>query len=336
MHMADALVSVAVGGTMMAASAAIVTNSVKKLNKDMDEKKIPLMGVLGAFIFAAQMINFSIPGTGSSGHLAGALILAIILGPYAGFLTMASVLIIQALMFADGGLLALGCNIFNLAFYTCFIAYPFIYRPLTRKTKSFFRILTSSLLASIIGIQMSAFSVVIQTLLSGKTELPFGRFLLLMQPIHFAIAIVEGIVTAAVVMFVIKTRPEIIDKNEKIKDKDSLRNVIVTIFTVAIIIGGIFSWLASSDPDGLEWSIFNASGEKDIVAEGNVHIFAENIQEKTSLLPDYSLSDKELVSEKVSTSIAGITGVVITLFILVLAGIIIKRKKRKAMYHRGK
>ena len=86
------------------------------------------MGIMAAFIFAAQMINFTIPGTGSSGHLGGGMILAILLGPYAGILTMASVLAVQALFFADGGLMALGCNIFNLGFFPCFIAYPLIFK----------------------------------------------------------------------------------------------------------------------------------------------------------------------------------------------------------------
>ena len=134
MHMADALISPAVGGTFWVASAAALAFSARKLKESSDEQRIPLMGVLAAFIFAAQMINFTIPGTGSSGHLGGGLILAILLGPWAGFLAMASVLTVQALFFADGGLLALGCNIFNLGVPTCFIAYPLIYRPLIGPT----------------------------------------------------------------------------------------------------------------------------------------------------------------------------------------------------------
>jgi len=117
MHMADALISPAVGGTVWAATAGLTVYSARKLKQEMDDRKLPLMGVLGAFVFAAQMINFTIPATGSSGHLGGGMILAILLGPYAAFLTMASVLTVQALFFADGGLLALGCNIFNLGFF---------------------------------------------------------------------------------------------------------------------------------------------------------------------------------------------------------------------------
>ena len=113
---------------MWAATASLTVYSAKKLKNNLDEHKVPLMGVLGAFIFAAQMINFTIPATGSSGHLGGGMILAILLGPTAAFLVMASVLTVQALFFADGGLLALGCNIFNLGFFPCFIAFPFIYK----------------------------------------------------------------------------------------------------------------------------------------------------------------------------------------------------------------
>ena len=116
MHMADALISPAVGGAMWAVSAAAVAWCSKKVKEDLDERKVPLMGVLGAFVFAAMMINFTIPGTGSSGHLGGGLLLAVLLGPHAAFLVIASILVVQALFFADGGLLALGCNIFNLGF----------------------------------------------------------------------------------------------------------------------------------------------------------------------------------------------------------------------------
>ncbi|MCE1274327.1 MAG: energy-coupling factor ABC transporter permease, partial [Chlorobiales bacterium] len=130
MHMSDALLSPAVGGTFWAVSAGMIGLSAKKITAEENGSKTVLMGVLGAFVFAAQMINFTIPGTGSSGHIGGGLLLAVLLGPWRAFITLASVLVIQALFFADGGLLALGCNIFNLAFFPAFIAWPFIYRPI--------------------------------------------------------------------------------------------------------------------------------------------------------------------------------------------------------------
>ena len=126
MHMADALISPAGGGAMWAAGGAVVVYSARKVRSELDESKIPLMGVAGAFVFAAQMLNFAIPGTGSSGHLGGALLLAILLGPEAAFLVMASILAVQALFFADGGLLALGCNMINMGFFSAFVADPLV------------------------------------------------------------------------------------------------------------------------------------------------------------------------------------------------------------------
>src|SRR5574340_291504 len=151
MHMADALLSPAVGATFWAGTLGAIAYCSKKLKENMDEKMIPLMGVLGAFIFAAQMINFTIPATGSSGHLGGGMILAIVLGPYAAFLVMSSVLTVQALFFADGGLLGLGCNIWNLGMYPCFIAYPLIYKPLVGDGNNPNKILIAALVSGVVA-----------------------------------------------------------------------------------------------------------------------------------------------------------------------------------------
>jgi len=160
MHMADALLSPAVGGTLWAVSAAGIAYCARKVRDDLDERKVPLMGVLGAFLFAAQMINFSIPGTGSSGHLGGGLLLAILLGPHAAFLTVASVLVVQALFFADGGLLALGCNIFNLGFFPAFVAYPLVYQRIAGARPSPARLSVATIVAAVVGLQLGAFGVV--------------------------------------------------------------------------------------------------------------------------------------------------------------------------------
>ena len=153
MHMADALLSPAVGGTMWVVTAGAIAYCSKKVRAEPDDLRIPLMGVLGAFIFAAQMISFTIPVTGSSGHLGGGLILSILLGPHAAFLTIASVLVVQAFFFADGGLLALGCNIFNLGVFPAFIAYPFIYKNIVGSAPTPGRISVASMAAAIIGLR---------------------------------------------------------------------------------------------------------------------------------------------------------------------------------------
>lgn len=348
MHMADALISPVVGGTMLAATAGVTAYSIKKIQNDMDEKKIPLMGVMGAFVFAAQMINFSIPGTGSSGHIGGGILLAILLGPYAGFLTMASILLIQALFFGDGGLLAYGCNVFNLGFYTCFIAYPLIYKWLTRKGITSKRIFGASMVSTLVGLQIGAFSVVLETLLSGKTELPFGTFLLLMQPIHLAIGVAEGLVTSAIVTFVWRARPEIIEKAAKGEalGNISMKKVLTSLIIGVVLVGGTISWFASSNPDGLEWSMEKTSGTAELKAPDGIHKTLSEIQSKTAFLPDYSFKTNEDENKEESdteaeeqwpaistgTSVSGIVGGTLTLALAAFTGFIIslvKRKKKK-------
>jgi len=296
MHMADALISPAVGGTMWAATAGLTVYSAKKLKENLDEHKVPLMGVLGAFIFAAQMINFTIPATGSSGHLGGGMILAILLGPYAAFLVMASVLTIQALFFADGGLLALGCNIFNLGFFPCFIAYPFIYRKIVGEQPSPSRILLGAMAAAILSLQMGAFGVVSETLFSGISELPFSTFVLLMLPIHLAIGVVEGLITTAVVSFVWKAHPEILTPApfSPAARGHSHKPLLIGLALLAVAAGGMLSWFASTHPDGLEWSIKGASGKEELEApQEGVHGTMAWIQEKLSFLPDYGFRKQE-------------------------------------------
>ena len=345
MHMADALLSPAVGATMWAGSIAAIGYASKKLKNDIDNKTIPLMGVMGAFIFAAQMINFTIPGTGSSGHLGGGMILTILLGPYAAFIVMASVLMVQALFFADGGLLALGCNIWNLGFYSCFIAYPLFYKPIAGNSRNLRRASTAAVLGVVVALQLGAFSVVLETLLSGKSELPFKSFLLLMQPIHLAIGLIEGIVTAGIVSYVRRARPELLDadfRSRPAKSGVSLKNVL-TVFAVATLItGGVLSWFASTHPDGLEWSIEKITGKGELAQSGHsIDRAFRELQEKTAILPDYNFksASKEKAKEQTTpawpgisagTSVSGIVGgAVVLIFILLIAfGIRMVRKMK--------
>ena len=130
MHMADALLAPPVAATMYALSATAAGISIYKLKKDDEPQKLPVMAVTASLVFAGQMINYTIPGTGSSGHMCGGMMLSALLGPQAGFLSMIVILAIQCLFFADGGLMALGANIWNMAFYGCFVGYYLIWRPI--------------------------------------------------------------------------------------------------------------------------------------------------------------------------------------------------------------
>ncbi len=296
MHMSDALLSPAVGAVFWAGTLGAIAYSSKKVKENLDEKRIPLMGVVGAFIFAAQMINFTIPGTGSSGHLAGGMILSILLGPYAAFIVMASVLAVQALFFADGGLLALGCNVWNLGAYACFVAYPLIYKPIARKGATRKRIMAASLLSGIAALQLGAFSVVLETFLSGRSELPLRAFVLLMQPIHLAIGIAEGFVTAAVINFVTAARPELLPNayvSRPLPPATRVKRVALAFLALAIVTGGIVSLFASSNPDGLEWSIERLSGKSEMPElPRGAAAFLKAVQEKTAFLPGYTFAKK--------------------------------------------
>lgn len=297
MHMADALLSPTVGATFWAGTLGTIGYASKKLKERLDDRKIPLMGVLGAFIFASQMINFTIPGTGSSGHIGGGMILTILLGPHAAFLVLASVLTVQALFFADGGLLALGCNIWNLGIYPCFVAWPLIYRPLAGDGRSARRILLGSTASAVVGLQAGCFSVVLQTLLSGKTALPFGTFLLMMQPIHLAIGVVEGFVTAGVIHYVRAVRPEMLDNSPSTRplaEGISLRNVLVGFIALAVVTGGGLSWFASTHPDGLEGSIERITGKGELSGqEHGIAAAAKNLQDKAAFLSGYGFKQSE-------------------------------------------
>lgn len=331
MHMADALVSPAVGGTMWAASLGAGVWCATKVRTGIDGGKLPLMGVAGAFVFAAQMINFTIPGTGSSGHIGGGILLTALLGPHAALLAIASVLTIQALFFADGGLLALGCNIFNLGVIPAFVAYPLTYRLIAGPSPGRARLTVASLTAAILALQLGAFAVVVQTLASGISQLPFGAFVALMQPIHLAIGVVEGLATAAVLLFIRESRPEILTaaSDGGRLDAQSIRGVLVALLLLAAFTGGALSWLASSHPDGLEWAIAGVTGADELdVPDGNLHRSAAEVQDRVALLPDYGFGGGEDDSSEESasawpapdagTSVSGLVGSAATLGLVVL------------------
>lgn len=339
MHMADALVSPAVGGTLWAVSAGAVAYSSSRLRIAADSRKVPLMGVLGAFLFSAQMINFSIPGTGSSGHLGGGLLLAILLGPDAALLAITSVLMVQAFFFADGGLLALGCNIFNMGVIPAYLVYPLVYLPLAGARAATARTwrTTVIILSAIVALQLGPLSVVIETLLSGISALPFSTFLLMMQPIHLAIGLVEGLITAAVVSFVYQARPEVLFRpdNSSKPSFHPVHNLVLVLLVAAFVTGGMVSLFASEKPDGLEWAIRKVSGSEAVKGqETAVHKLLGRLQEKVAVLPDYSFSKSTRYpetagTEKLGTSLSGITGGMLTLLLLVAGGFLLNKGKNR-------
>lgn len=328
MHMADALLSPAVAATMYVASGVAAGISVHKLKKDNNAQKLPTMAVVAALVFAGQMINYTIPGTGSSGHLCGGMMLSALLGPLGGFLSMMVILTIQCLLFADGGLMALGANCWNMAFYGCFAGYYLVWKPIMQSnlfSKSGnnnsirMKIISASVIGCIITLQMGAFSVVAETTFSGITELPFVTFCAIMQPIHLAIGLVEGLITAAVLAFVFESRPELL-QNVPLEHREnvgfcSLKTTLIVLAAVTALVGGILSPFASANPDGLEWSLFGntangysknmALNEEHYGIESNMAETASSVQGKTAILPDYNLPNGD---GKIGTPLSGLVG----------------------------
>jgi cobalt/nickel transport system permease protein len=343
MHMADTLISPAVGGTMWAVAGGLLAYCARQVRASMQDSLVPLMGVLGAFVFTAQMINFTIPGTGSSGHLGGGLMLSVLLGPHAAFLVIASVLAVQAVFFGDGGLLALGCNIFNIGFFPAFVAYPLVYRPLVRGRYTAPSAWAWSVVAAVAGLLPGAFSVVLETRVSGISELPFATFSLLMLPIHLAIGAVEGVATAAVVAFVARARPEAVCADRPVAGAaGSPKAVLIGLAAASLAIGGALSWFASAKPDGLEWSVARATGRQEVAGSGSgLHRRLAGLQEKTAVLPDYGFKAAEGAAGgepsadagepwpavSTGTSVSGVVGGLATLGLVILVGFALRARR---------
>lgn len=317
MHMADALLSPAVGVAFWAVSATTLAYCAGSVGRSERADLVPLMGVLGAFVFAAQMINFAIPGTGASGHIGGGMLLSILLGPAAAFLVLASVLTVQALFFADGGLLALGSNLFNLGFMTCFVAYPLLCRPLLRRggaAVSARRLGWVVFLACVFGLQLGSLGVVLQTRLSGISSLPFAAFLWLMQPIHLAIGVAEGLATVALLRFIRQARPDLL----LLQPVASPRRLTLGLAGLALLTAGLLSWFASSQPDGLEWSLAHASAQTELVSP------AAAVGQSGPGVPATAPAWPAVDAGK---SLAGIVGGVVTLSLVMGLGYWLRRRR---------
>lgn len=317
MHMADALVSPPVAIAAGAVAATLIVIASRQVSRIRRDDIVPLMGVMGAFVFAAQMINFSIPGTGSSGHIIGGILLAALMGPWAAFLVLCSVLIIQCLVFADGGLMALGCNIVNMAAMSCLVAYPLVYRPLAGRRRKGWRLMAAAVAACVVGLELGALLVTAETELSGITALPTREFLLFMLPIHLAIGLCEGVATGLLLCFVGAYKPDMLystsmpdgTPEQKYRMSPKTKRVLWIFGIVAVVLAVSFTWLASSSPDGLEWSVAKVAGAAGL--DGSY-------VPPTAVLPDYD------------STLSGVIGGAIVVLLVWGLSTFIFRKRRVA------
>jgi cobalt/nickel transport system permease protein len=207
MHIPDGFVSIPVAAATYVASGGSLAYAVRRANEELGEKQVPLMGVMGAFIFAAQMLNFPVAG-GTSGHLIGGALAAILLGPWAGMLIMTSVLVVQALIFQDGGLVALGANVFNMGVVACLVGYyafTGLKRLLGESTQG---TVISGFVAAWASVVAAAIFCALELALSGTSALAVA--LPAMTLVHILIGIGEGLVTVAVLVFLAATRRDLL------------------------------------------------------------------------------------------------------------------------------
>jgi cobalt/nickel transport system permease protein len=267
MHMANELLSVPVAAATFAGAAAGLGFVCHKAKRKIASDKFALMGIMGAFVFAAQMVNFPLPLVpGASGHITGAVLLAIMLGPCAGAIAISSVVVVQCLIFQDGGLLAMGCNIINIALVPSFVGY-WVYVLLVNSTPSKWRLYLGSIAGCVFAIAAGAVLVPVEAALSGVLGIPFSTFLATMVGVHVVIGILEGLITAAILVYLRSVRPDTITGCSAGSARLSRGALYASIIVATIFIGLVASGFASSLPDGLEFSC-PKGGQAEVVRAG--------------------------------------------------------------------
>jgi cobalt/nickel transport system permease protein len=307
MHIPDGFLSVGVSIVLWVISIVVVGYALKRVGKDLGERQVPLMGVLAAAIFAGQMLNFAVAG-GTSGHLMGAAIATILLGPWAAILVLTTVVGVQALIFQDGGLLVLGANIFNMAVIGVSVAYMAYQTVLKLSGGRNGGIFASGFIAGWLSVEVAALAVALQLAISGTS--PANLAIPTMAGIHALIGIGEALITVGALAFIYKSRPDML------QNKESRPIGGVAIWVVGLLLAlalAIASPLASSNPDGLEW-VAQQKGFQD-TAQGSLY----------QIIPDYVFPG--VTNEALATIIAGILGVLIVFG--VAAGMAYLRRNRE-------
>ena len=291
MHIPDGFVSVPVAAATTVASVVGLGIALGRSKDAFGVRRAPILGLTTAFIFAAQMINFPVAG-GTSGHLMGGALAAIVLGgPWAGALCISTVLIIQAVLFADGGITALGANILNLSFIGVWVGWS-----LTQTIHGLFggsksRLPLAAGIAAAVSVVVAAISGAIELGISGTANL--GVILPAMAGVHILIGIGEGLITGGVLAYLVKARPDLLPGN----DEEQIRSWVIPIVSV-VLIAGLLSLFASAWPDGLE-KVAEDTGFIDLAEQIRISV--------PTPFADYTFNE----NEGIGTSIAGILGSIV-------------------------
>ncbi|MEJ7652036.1 MAG: energy-coupling factor ABC transporter permease [Chloroflexia bacterium] len=241
MHIPDGFLTLPIAIVTWIATAALLAVAIRRTGVELGERQVPLMGVMAAFIFAAQMINFPVAG-GTSGHLLGGALAAIVLGPWPAMLVMASVVGVQALLFQDGGLVVMGANILNMGVLTALIGYG-LYRGAAGRSVNVR--LAVAAVAAWLSVMAGALLTSLQLWLSGTSSL---RVVVpAMLGVHALIGIGEALITVTALAFILRTRPDLVEAGRR---QGGLGWVAVGLATALAVV--LVAPLASASPDGLE------------------------------------------------------------------------------------
>ena len=297
LHLPDGFLSIITSIICWAITVSIIGIAISRTNKSLGEKQVPLMGVMAAFIFAAQMINFPVAG-GTSGHLLGGALAAIVLGPWAGMLVMTAVIAVQALLIQDGGLLVMGANILNMGLLTAAVGYG-LYRSVLGKSQG--ARLAMAGVAAWLSVMTGALATALQLWLSGTA--PLEIVVPAMLAVHALIGIGEALITVAALSFIFRTRPDILDEESASAQGSRGWVVAGAVLTLLVL---LLSPFASSDPDGLE----RVAGDLGFLQSGQSAPY--------QILSDYTLPF--LGATPLSTILAGAAGLVVVGLIIALLG----------------
>ena len=306
MHVPDGFMNVTMSAATGVISFGTLWAYIRSAKDLIADKFIALTGMMSALIFVLQMINFPI-AAGTSGHLLGGALAVIVLGPRLGLICLSVVVIIQSLLFADGGLSALGVNVLNMAIVTSATSWFIVRYWIKFIGKNKTSIVSVSVLAGILSVVFSSIAFTIQYAIGGTISIPVGTVLLAMVTTHFIIGFGEGIITALIITLLLRVRPDLIYAYER-SDENTTKVSFYGLFIILILLLSLITPFASSSPDGLE-----------SVAEEFGFTQTDGI---VLLLDDYGISTVN--NNFISTVLSALLGVVV---LAIMFNLIISRRK---------
>lgn len=322
-HVPDGFIDAPTSAVTGVVAAAAVAVSLRGARRELDERTAPLAGLVAAFIFAVQMLNFPV-AAGTSGHLLGGALAAILVGPYTGALCISVVLLMQGILFADGGLTALGVNITNMAIVGVVVAYA-VFRGLVKVLPKTRRSITAaSFVSALVSVPAAALAFTLLFWIGGTTDVPIGKVATAMGGVHLLIGIGEAAITALTIGAVIAVRPDLVygardlrqplklrvggelvdapgaEAEQPVAARTSHRTLWISGLATSLVLAGFVSFYASASPDGLE----KVAEDKGFIESADEHANAD------SPLADYGVKDVDNV--RLSGGLAGVIGVGVT------------------------